>query len=474
MKHRLKSKHSTGAISILVLIFGLTASVLVGGLIIVTMSQYGYAQRNLHNEQALSIAEAGIEYYRWHLAHDPNDYSDGTDGPGPYLHSYTNPSGTLTGSFELDIAPPTVKGSSIFSVTSTGWTEDNPGIKRAIKATFGIPSLAEFAFLHNSNVWFGVGMKVIGPVRTNGGIRQDGENTSTLETSKNTYTCGVESGCEPSLEKPGIWGNGGPQELWRYPVTNIDFNQININFNLLKNTAQNEGLYRDYSGTQGYHVVFKADGTFDLFQIMTTNFYKGWSYDYGCENLYQTVVTESFQGNFSVADNPIIFIEDNVWVEGTVNGQVTLVAARFPIDSYKQDIWIPNNLVYLDRSGQHKLGLIAQHDIIFARNVPDQFEVNGALLAQSSRILRHHYNYKNCKPDSDDAYHRNKLTIYGAVISNLISYWNFSGGGSGQPTSGFAQRELIYDESLYYEPPPLFPSSGRVQLISWDEVKPPR
>jgi hypothetical protein len=375
----------------------------------------------------------------------------------------------VVGSFSLDIAPPT-DGSTIVTITSTGWTVDHPTIKRAITVTFGTPSLARFAFLHNSNVWFGQGMTISGPVLTNGGIRMDGINLNTLQTSKETYICGVETGCEPSEEKPGIWGNGGPQELWEFPVTNVDFASINVDFSSMKSGAMTNGLYLDTSDKQGYHIVFAADGTFTLYKVNTTDFYKGWSFDYECENLYQTIKTEALVGTYQVADTPIIFVEDTLWVEGTLNGKTTVVAAKFPIDSYQKDIWIPDNLVYLDRSGDHALGLVAQRDIAFAKDVPDDFEVDGALLAQSSRVLRHHYNYKNCKQGNPAM--KNQLTIYGAVISNLISYWNFSGGGGEAPTSGFVKRIIIYDPNLLYEPPPYFPSSGEVQLISWNEVRP--
>jgi hypothetical protein len=460
-----------GSISILVLLFGVVSVILVGGLIVLTATQLTYSSRSHTSEQALNVAEAGINYYKWRLARDNTDYTDGTGEEGSYLHEYRDPQGDVVGYYEIRVEPPE-PGSFIVRVLSTGWMVSNPAIKRTIAIRVGTPSLAEFAFLHNSNVWFGQGMTIHGPVMTNGGIRMDGINTSTLSTTKETYTCGVESGCSEAGEvRPGIWGHGGPQELWQFPVGNVDFNAININFNYMKAAAQESGIYLPNSGKQGYHLIFKADGTVDVKTVNTTDFYKGWSHDYECENLYQTIVQEEAPITYSLTDKKMIFIEDTVWVEGTLNGQVTVVAAQFPLNSYQRDIWITNNLVYLDRSGAHKLGLIAQRDIIFAKDVPDDLEVNGALLSQSSRVLRHHYNYQGCRQGNPAM--KNELTIYGAVISNLIAYWNFSGGGGEQPTSGFVKRNIIYDTNLYYEPPPYFPTSGRVDVISWNEVKNP-
>ena len=39
-------------------------------------------------EQAMQIADAGINYYQWHLAHFQTDYQDGTGVAGPYVHEY--------------------------------------------------------------------------------------------------------------------------------------------------------------------------------------------------------------------------------------------------------------------------------------------------------------------------------------------------------------------------------------------------
>lgn len=464
----IKSNNQDGSISVLVLVFGMVASFLLGGLIIFVSAQYTINRRNILRQQALNVAEAGIDYYRWHLAHDPEDFTDGTGEAGPYVHEYDDPGGTYEGEFSLSIVE--LEDDGLVEVYSTG-TVGNSGVARTIKATYGQPSLARFAFLHNSNVWFGQGMTVDGPVQVNGGIRQDGVNTSTLQSSKETYTCGIESGCDPAESKPGIWGNGGPDSLWEFPVTLVDFESINLDFNYLRDLAQTDGVYYDNSGEQGYHLVFLSDGTVEVYQVETTDFYKGWSYDYGCENLYQIIDSESLIGTYTVADNPVMFFEDAVWVEGTLNGQVTVVAARFPIDSYQVNIWIPDNLVYLDRSGDHKLGLIAQHDIVMGKDVPKELEINGAFLAKSSRILRHHYNYHGCKQGNPAM--KEELTIYGSIMSNLIAYWNFGGGGGGNPTSGFVKRTITYDPNLYYDPPPYFPSSGVLELVSWEEVPNP-
>ncbi|MEK7165696.1 MAG: hypothetical protein AAB874_02730, partial [Patescibacteria group bacterium] len=64
-------KRNWGSISILVLIFGVVFSVGIGGLVLFTATQYTASTRTEVFERALTMAQSGAEYYRWHLAHSP-------------------------------------------------------------------------------------------------------------------------------------------------------------------------------------------------------------------------------------------------------------------------------------------------------------------------------------------------------------------------------------------------------------------
>ena len=456
------SNLTNGSISILVLVFGLVFAVGVGGLVIVAATQYTSSRRTEAFENALTVAQAGAEYYRWHLAHDPLDFKDGTSSPGPYEHALTDPYGNTDGTFSLTITPP-ASGSSIVTINSQGWSNAFPDIKRTVEARYGIPSLAKFSFLHNANVWFGSGITVHGKVMSNGGIRMDGTNDSTVQSAKATYTCGSETGCSPTQTKPGVWGAGGPTSLWTYPVPQVDFNALSIDFSTVKTAAQTNGTYLGQSDAYGYHLIFASDGTYTIKKVTSAANRKGWSVEKGCENLYQAISAESTVGTYSIATKPVIFIEDHLWVDGIVNGRVTVSAARFPIDVNSMNIWINGNLTYIAKDSHSSLGLFAQNNIYYSLNVPTNFEINGALLAQKGRIIRHNYKYGSCSSYSDAV--RDKLTIYGAVISNQKSYWNFGTG----PTSGFRTREVTYDTNLYFDPPPYFPSQGEYEFISWEE-----
>jgi hypothetical protein len=238
----------------------------------------------------------------------------------------------------------------------------------------------------------------------------------------------------------------------------------------MKSSAQTAGTYLPASNKFGYHILFNANGTYTVSLVTEADYNKGWSVENGCQDLYQIIKKETAIGTYPVSSKPIIFAEDNLWVEGVVSGKATVVAARFPLEVNAMNVWITNNITYLAKDGSSNLGIIAQNDIYFGLSIPQRFEVDAALFAQKGRVLRHNYKYNSCKHYPEAI--RQEMYIYGSIISNLKSYWSYGQGGAGfgsDPTSGFSQRVIIYDPTLYYSPPPYFPTFGSYEFISWDE-----
>jgi hypothetical protein len=434
--------------------------VVIYALLFILSIQFDYSNRQVLTEEALHIAETGVNYYRWHLAHDPGDYQDGTGGPGPYEHEYVDPQGEAVGKYSLEITAPSA-GSSVVTIKSTGWTYSNPKIKRVITVQYGQPSFTTYSFLQNSSSWYGSGITVNGPIHSNNGIRMDGTNLSLVTSAKETYTCGSETGCSPPQQKPGVWGSGGDSGLWQFPVPPIDFDAVSVDLVDMRDAAQTEGLYLGTSGSQGYHIVLNQT-TFNVYRVTSTGYYSGYAVDDGCQRRYQRINNETLIGTYNITDTPILFAEDYLWVEGELDGRMTIVAARFPIDSNAMNIWIPDNITYTTYDDAHALGLIAQNDIYYTKDIPNDFKIDAALMAQKGKIIRHGY-FSWCGGSSGAV--KDKLTIYGVVISYEKSYWNF---GSG-PSSGFHEREINYQPSLLYFPPPYYPTSGEYEFISWKE-----
>lgn len=122
-----------GYLIVLILVFGaifLTMLVSFMGYV-VTLQRSQVISYN--KERALDIAEGGLNYYKWFLAHNPGDTTNGTGLPGPYTGVFTDPEGEDIGEFSLEIGSSTACGEVYaIDITSTGNTYDEPGVGRTV------------------------------------------------------------------------------------------------------------------------------------------------------------------------------------------------------------------------------------------------------------------------------------------------------------------------------------------------------
>ena len=95
-------------------------------------------------DKALSISEAGLEYYRWHFSEFPTDIQDGTGLSGPYVHAVLDPeNGNTVGNFSLAISGITSCGVlTSASVRSTGWALESASHTKTLIAQYGTQTLA--------------------------------------------------------------------------------------------------------------------------------------------------------------------------------------------------------------------------------------------------------------------------------------------------------------------------------------------
>ena len=141
-EERREKREEKGDILVVVLVFAAVAMTVLTGLANWGVAMLKGIRTVAAREQTFQIAEAGIDYYRWHLAQLPTDYKDGTNLAGPYYHKFYDKDGNLIGSYALSITPPPV-GSTKVIITSTATTTANPTVKRIVQATMAIPSLAQ-------------------------------------------------------------------------------------------------------------------------------------------------------------------------------------------------------------------------------------------------------------------------------------------------------------------------------------------
>ena len=481
-----------GALVTVVLVFSMIFLILLGSISSLIIFQYRASKKKAAYEMAFHIAEAGINYYRWHLAHAPEDFCDGnpegselcTNIPyGPFEHEYKDPEGNTIGRFALRITPPSTCHSAAV-IESEGWTLQFPETKRTVKVKWAKPSLARYAFLTNSNVWFGEDEELKGPFHSNGGIRMDGEQNSLATSAKETYICGPEHGCDAwscsdpctwttsGCECPGIWGEGEGKELglWKFPVPAVDFALISRDLAQLKQDAQSAGFYFGPSGRKGYHIKFLSNGKFELYKVTRLqNPVYGWDGEKWVEES-NSIKRESLLGIYDLpSDCAPIFVEDNLWVSGDVAGRVAVVAAQLPeIPDEMKKIIIHDNINYVTEDAV--LGLISQSDILIPLYSPNRLEIKAALLAQKGRVFRYYYPPWPWEPYKTYAI-RDYIETYGSIITNKM--WTFTWiDGWGNVISGYRETEMSYNPDLIYEPPPYFPTHGEYEIFQWEEKEP--
>lgn len=499
--------HQAGSMLIIVLVAtGLFLTIMLGAL------GLGMLQRKLNiskvaRAQALHIAEAGVNYYRWVLYHDNEEYCNKeacVEAPdyGPYgPYAYTDSGGgNITGYYELYITPPATNGSTIVNIKSVGWVADYPNVKREIEVMCGIPSWATYATITNgadADLGYGDDSEVWGPVHCNYGlVRMNGIANNIVTSSLpgrdallGVYTCrgGI---CDPDWD-----GNDPPQNFPDPERSNfrggrdsgshipiVDFNLLNNEYmNSIYDKATTSGLVFDPrkspfpippppssseadinsesafwgcasngSCDEGFHIVFKPGNKFDIKKVSAVhNNVNG--------KPSRSIQTESAATEYDIPANGVIFVKSTVWVDGHLDNGVagsraTILAFKDPIaGNGTADIIINDNLTYADYDGADSIGLIAQrHVTMGAYVIPDDHRIDAALLAKTGRRFRDDYGAANKK---------NSCTIYGQTASYLRPYMS----------DGYDNRYYIYDNNLTFSPPPHYPTTGEYTFISWKE-----
>lgn len=501
-----KNKKSKGSLLVTVLVFMSVFMLILTALSSAILTQRKYQIQKEDGAKALEIAEAGLEYYKWYLAHNPTDIQDGTGAPGPYVHDYADPESTSTGKFSLDITG-NIKCGEISNViiSSTGWTDDNPSIKKTVIGKYGRPSVGDYATISNSNVRAASDRVFVGPYHSNGGVIMEGTNFGSVTSAKTTWDCGTMF-CTPTSTLPGVSGSGSGSALWQWPATQIDFNIINQDIANIKNKTasttpgvctggQTAGCYFGPSGAKGYRIVFNNTGTFTLYKVNTI--IQNWAFPIANQgalpeaNTSNWVLEENIistaggsQTNLGTFTLPtackLIFVEDKIWIEGTVKGKITVAAADLTAPVVPSDIILKGNVDYTTLDGTDGLTAISQRNILAPLNMPNDLTTRGIYVAQSGNFGRNIYIASPCNPStrripSGYSTDRNSWTMYGTVVSNgrTGSNWGYPTISSGLGCSvvnGVNNRTDTYDSKISADPPPLTPfTKDEFRFIEWDQ-----
>lgn len=456
---------------------------LLGTVTSYALQQGKYGRAVFAREQALHIAEAGLEYYRSLVGHTPTIMTTGSGLLSPATYEVSDPEAGELGEASITATPQYQCGAvQWLDVESTGVANSGVGFTRTLSARYMQRSVAEYAFLYNSSVWLGSATVGIGPYHVNNGLRMDGSSNSTVTASVSQMWCDSSFNCSPSQWQPGVFGNSTTTTLWDYPVSTIDFPGMALNFSTLKGYAETAGImlsptsvtragvqqgssYSTVGGAdnRGYRIVFNSDGTITIYRVTATNGNTIYSYNStyaspGWKYTYPVVVSETLvASNLTLpSDCAIIYSEARTWIQGTVSGKYTLFVAD--TGAYTPDVIINDDISYATADGTTGLTVVAEGSVKLGLIVPDTLDIRGIFVAQTGNYGRdYYYPSSGYLPSSYYSYAvQSQLNVTGTIVANQRGGVCYSSGGV--CVSGFQNRSNAYDRVLAFSPPPFTPA----------------
>lgn len=456
-----------------------TVMILLTSIVGFVGSYLGYSFKDRDREQSLHIAEAGIHFYKWYLAHQLDGRTAGQVqafwDAGTALGQATPYTRTFAGGqYTITVTPPE-PGTTIVYIQAMGATFRNPTLSRTLRVRLRRPSWSEYAVLTNEAVRFGSGTEVFGKLHSNGGIRFDGIAHNLVTSAVDQYndpdhTGANEFGVHTHVNAPPATGTNNAFRAGEappstvpsrtdvfeagrdFPVAPLDFNGLVGDLNLMKAEAQSgtDGSRYFDNTRQGRHIILKSNDTFDIRTVQSFN-----------ASTNEIINYNGGWANYPIPDGGVIFVENNVWLEGTVNGRrVTVVAANL-ISASQKTMYLGHDIRYTNYDCTDMIGLIGQHDVEVYRQSEDDLRIDAALLAQSGRVGRANYTGAFAIRDT--------ITVYGAITSN--ERYGFAWADAmGNHVSGYRTRNLYYDNNLLYCPPPYFPTGTQYELDLWEEL----
>jgi hypothetical protein len=361
--------------------------------------------------KATHMADAGLNAYLYELRRNPTFYVD-----QPTLI------GTLgDGRWSVTATPPSRPGDPLV-LRATG-AIPSMATTNTIIAEVRFPTYAEYMFLSDADINIGADAVIYGKIRTNGDITNKGRVTG------RAYAAGT-----ITVSGSGVFEDGFEE---RQPV--VDFSQVTVDMQAMKQVAQQSGTYFSGSGAYGFYA--RISGSQVIVSKVTGGTTSG--------NLTKTQVAL-----ITVPASGVLYFNEDVWVSGTYSTKVTIAGAR--------DIYIDDDLGPQNMNSPHTCGLIAQRNVIVPSwypNVPNNMTVTAALLAQTGSIYG----------DYHTGVTKNKITINGSMAYSDYGYFALYSGST--VVAGFKNRSYNYDQRLEVEPPPMYPRlrDGSLKVTTWFE-----
>lgn len=520
-------KTKKGSALVLVLVAVIVSAITLTSLLTYISAQISFSKDRVERERAFQIAEAGVYYYRWYLAHQIagktvaqiQTFWDTGNPLGvamPAEIEYMDPESGAIGKYRLEVTKPAI-GSTILTVKVTGWTYLKPLVHRVVQVRFRRPSWSENSVLANADMRFGDGTVVTGKIHSNKGIRFDGESNNIISSSVASYddpdhTGAVEFGVHTHANNPsgsGVNDNFRPLEAPPNPVLNrsdvfsgrefpvpiLDFNSIVSDISFMRSQAT---VKYDNTGG-GRRIILKADGTFDTCKVSTYSAVTDADYQLtnagtnGITNYAGIVAGGSAANNgANCTVNACCALASCAWINNGNHNKGKCVTLTNTVIPNNGIIFVANNAWVEGTINAKKVSIVAaelsdepgytggKKNIFLGMNNLLYTNINGndiiGLIAQDNvTVIRDSqtnltiYGALLAKDGRVgrcyyDGISKNTITINGSLATNIRYGFAYT------DNTGYTNRNLNFDNNLLYYPPPYFPTGTEYAIDLWDEL----
>lgn len=358
--------------------------------------------RQTRETKSMHLADGGINQYLYNIRQNPYYWQT-----NPTMGPTATEDGTWTVTAQ---APTQTSPLTLVAVATSGQVASRT---TTITATVRYPTFADYSFMSNAGIDIGATADIFGKVRSN-------------QYVDNAGTCWDEVIAAGDVRGAGTFKKG-----YKEYQPSVDFGTVTTDLNTIKQTAIADNTYFAPTANPGYYLRV-GSGSFTAYYVTggeTTG------------NLTLTLI-----GAFPLPARGGVYVDDNVWVDGTLAGRLTIATPEV--------LRIKDNINYANN--QSALGLIAQRNIAvmyWYPGSPENLTVKAALLSQTADI----------SAAFKSGYWRNSFTFVGSM--SYATHSGFYSGGVG----GYNSRSYTYDANLDVMPPPLFPviRDGSLKVTTW-------
>lgn len=476
----------SGQSLVLVLVVCSILALLVGTVLRQSLSTGQGTGRDARGDVALQAADAGVSRYVARLVADPRYWTrrvdqaedtriDPTDADREYPPGSAWPSNKTTWTYAtptwrqiqssaerfgaaeygLRITPPPLN-SDLVTIRATGRVGAagaNPRV-RSVQAQVRPTSLADFQAVSDASISYGSTAVTEGKIYSANDVRHDGVARAPVYavnrvTGNSTFEGGRFDSTTPRTTQQ-LYPSGVPFSSFANDLTDIEA------------AALAQGNRFDAADARGWLVQPVANGRINVWKITSVPLGE----ELASVTTMAGMVDCASATTWSRATSNYIlmwFAQPVVVGTGTnpcgagaldsvVDGRITIGTAG--------DAIVGGNIAY-ETDGDDTLGIIARDDVIIARHAPSTMSWRAATLAQSGVWRTYPGNplpFPLGYPDGS----KTSMTFTGSQAMYL-------GGAAGM----FQTRRYVYDETLIYQRPPLYPTiEGTWQTKYWREVNP--